>query len=173
MANIILIAAIGKNRELGENNDLIWNLKEDLRFFRDQTIDHVIVMGYKTYLSLPRLLPRRKHIVLTHHEIANKEVEVYEDFDDLLKNLNTLESDVYIIGGASIYREFLPYANELVLTEIGAECSNADVYFPDWKREDYEREEIDEVSGETSFKHVRYKKKNIKTLKMKKPELHI
>ena len=69
MVSIKIIAAIGKNNELGINNELIWHLKEDLKFFKEETMGHKIVMGYNTFLSLPKLLPGRTHIVLTHHEI--------------------------------------------------------------------------------------------------------
>lgn len=66
MTKIIIIAAIGKNGELGKNNNLIWHLKEDLKFFKEVTTNHIIVMGYNTFKSLPCLLPNRTHIVLTH-----------------------------------------------------------------------------------------------------------
>jgi len=63
MSKVTLIAAIGRNRELGKNNDLIWKIPEDLKFFKDNTIGKTIVMGINTFNSLPKLLPGRKHIV--------------------------------------------------------------------------------------------------------------
>ena len=65
MGNITLIAAIGKNRELGKNNDLIWRFKEDMEFFKKQTLGKPVLMGSRTLESLPKLLPERKHIVIT------------------------------------------------------------------------------------------------------------
>ena len=69
MGKITLIAAIGKSRELGKNNNLIWSIPEDLKFFRDNTINKTIVMGLNTFYSLPKLLPDRRHIVLSHKEV--------------------------------------------------------------------------------------------------------
>lgn len=159
MTNIILIAAIGKNRELGKNNDLIWHLKEDLNFFKETTMNHIIVMGYNTFKSLPKLLPGRKHIILTHQDINIDGVQVFHNMEELLTYLNSLDEDIYIIGGASIYEQFIPYANELLLTEIEEECFDADVYFPIWKEEDYTKEKIKDIDGDISYSHIRYRRK--------------
>lgn len=159
MVSIKIIAAIGKNNELGINNELIWHLKEDLKFFREETMNHKIVMGYNTFLSLPKLLPGRTHIVLTHHQIDNKEVMVFSNFEELLSYLKALDEEVYIIGGASIYKLFLNVADELVLTEINSEAL-ADAYFPTFNKEEYDKELIDEHNeNDISYKHVRYRRK--------------
>ncbi len=159
MVSIKIIAAIGKNNELGRNNNLIWHLKEDLNFFKKETTGHKIVMGYNTFLSLPKLLPERTHIVLTHHEIDNKEVMIFSDFEELLSYLKTLDEEVYVIGGSSIYKLFLNVADELVLTEIDSEAL-ADAYFPTFNKEEYDKELIDErTENDISYKHVRYRRK--------------
>ena len=159
MVSIKIIAAIGKNNELGINNELIWHLKEDLKFFKEETMGHKIVMGYNTFLSLPKLLPGRTHIVLTHHEIDNKEVIVFSNFEEVLNYLKALDEEVYVIGGASIYKLFLNVADELVLTEIDSEAL-ADAYFPTFNKEEYDKEVID-VHNENNinYKHVRYRRK--------------
>ena len=159
MVSIKIIAAIGKNNELGINNKLIWHLKEDLKFFKKETMGHKIVMGYNTFLSLPGLLPERTHIVLTHHEIDNKEVMVFSNFEELLIYLKTLDETIYVIGGSSIYKLFLDIADELVLTEIDDE-RQASVYFPSFNKEEYDKEVIDEHNeNNISYKHVRYRRK--------------
>lgn len=159
MAVIKLIAAIGKNNELGKDNNLIWHLKEDLHFFKEETTGHKIIMGYNTFLSLPRLLPNRTHIVLTHHNINKEEVIVFSDFNALLNYLKTLDEEVYVIGGATIYQLFLNYADELILTEID-DMKEADVYFPIWNKENYIEEVINyQQEEEISYKHVRYRRK--------------
>ena len=107
MAKLIIIGAIGKNRELGKDNNLIWHLKEDLKFFRENTMNHKIVMGYNTFRSLPNLLPNREHIVLTHRDLKIDDVKIFNDFNELVNYLQTLEEEVYIIGGAKIYNLFL------------------------------------------------------------------
>ena len=128
MDNITLIAAIGKNGELGKDNTLIWKLKEDMRFFKENTMGKPILMGINTLYSLPRLLPGRKHIVLTHQDISIEGVKVYHDKQELLDYIASLPQEVMVIGGASIYSQFINYADTMLLTEIDAE-EKADVYF--------------------------------------------
>ena len=77
--NINLIAAIGKNYELGKDNNLVWRLKEDLKFFKNTTMGHPIVMGRKTFESLPKVLPGRKNIVISTSDIKNEEIELIEN----------------------------------------------------------------------------------------------
>ena len=159
MAIIELIAAIGKNNELGKDNNLIWHLKEDLRFFKEETTGHKIIMGYNTYVSLPKLLPNRTHIVLTHHKIDKEEVIVFSDFNELLNYLKTFNETVYVIGGASLYKLFLNDADELILTEID-DAKEADVYFPVWDKTNYVEKIISAQKEEgISYKHVRYRRK--------------
>ncbi len=86
MAKLIIIAGIGKNRELGKNNALIWHLKEDLKFFKETTMGHKIVMGYNTYTSLPKKLPGRDPIVLTHKKIQIDGIRTFNEIETL-KNI--------------------------------------------------------------------------------------
>jgi len=161
MAKIIIIAAIGKNNELGKDNKLIWNLKEDLNFFKEKTTGHKIVMGYNTFESLPKLLPNREHIVLTHKDLQIEGIKVFNDFKVLTEYLQILDEDVYVIGGASIYKLFIDTADELILTEIEAECLDADTYFPKFNLDDYDCEIIkDNEENNIKYSHVRYRKKN-------------
>ena len=159
MAKLIIMAAIGKNGELGKDNDLIWHLKEDLKFFKEKTINHKVVMGYNTFKSLPKLLVNRTHIVLTHHDIDNKDVLVFNNFNDLINYLNNLDEDVYIIGGSKIYDLFMPLVDELILTEID-DKSDADVYFPKFNKDDFLKRVIDSNEEESlKYKHVLYRRK--------------
>lgn len=160
MAKIIMIAAVGQNGELGIDNHLIWNLKGDLKFFKEATTNHKIVMGYKTFTSLPKLLPNREHLVLTHQDLTMEKVQVFHDFSDLVNYLNSLDEDIYIIGGSSIYKLFLPLADELLLTEIKAEEKKADAYFPPFEENLYHREVIGENrENDISYAHVRLRRK--------------
>ena len=160
MAKIIMIAAVGKNLELGKNNNLIWHLKEDLTFFKNTTMNHKIVMGYNTFQSLPKLLPGRTHLVITHRDLNINKVSVYHNETDLFNYLKSLKEDVYIIGGATIYKLMLDKADELLLTEIDAEDKYADAYFPAFNKEEYEREVISELEEQNiKFKHVRYRRR--------------
>lgn len=160
MKNLNLIAAIGKNNELGKDNKLIWHFKGDLAFFKNQTMNSKIIMGINTLNSLPRLLPGREHIVLTHQDIEIPGVRVYHDKNALLDYIKTLDEDVYVIGGASIYEQFLDLSERLFLTEIDR-TYDADVFFPNFDKTQYERTVLSEQEeNNTKYRHVLYKRKN-------------
>ena len=128
---LTLIAAIGKNRELGKNNDMIWHLPQDLKFFRKQTSGHTIVMGRKTFESLPKgALPNRRNVVLSSNPATLcPGAEVFPTLEAALQSCQP-EEQVYIIGGASVYKQAMPLADMLCLTEIAAEAPQVDAYFP-------------------------------------------
>ncbi len=160
MAKLIIIAAIGNNKELGYKNNLIWHLKNDLKYFKEQTMGHKIVMGYNTFASFPKLLPGREHIVLTHRDLQIEGVIRFGNYEDLINYLHSLDEDVYIIGGASIYKLFINDVEELLLTEIDAEFREADAYFPEFDKEKFDKDivGINEEEG-ISYKFARYLKK--------------
>ncbi len=133
---ISIIAAIGKNRELGRGNDLIWHIKEDLKNFKNLTMDKYIVMGKNTYESLPKHLEGRKYIVLSSSLSEIENGLLFNDFNKLLEFIKNVDEEVMVIGGSSIYKLFLPLADKLYLTEIDSE-EKADVYFPEFNKEDY------------------------------------
>ncbi len=157
MDNLSLIAAIGKNNELGKNNDLIWHLPSDLKYFKKVTSGKAIIMGRKCFESLPGLLPNRTSIILTsNRNFTIDGAIIMHEVNDVLDYVKNKKEECFIIGGAKIYEEFLPYANKLYLTEISAE-SNADVYFPNFNKELYEREEIEEINeNNIKYKFVIY-----------------
>lgn len=158
MDNLTLIAAVGKNGELGRDNTLIWKLKEDMKFFKENTMGKPILMGMNTLKSLPRLLPGREHLVLTRQDIEIEGVTIFHDIKDVLAYVSTLPKEVMVIGGASIYKEFLEYADTMLLTEIDAE-EKADVYFPTFDRDEWDREVISEITDEVvPYQHVRYRR---------------
>lgn len=139
---ISLIAAIGKNGEIGKNNELIWHLKEDMQYFKKTTMNHPVIMGFNTYKSIERALPNRLNIVITKNnkdKITDQSILVYDDLNKLIKDLKDNE-EYFVIGGSSIYRAFYNLADKMYLTEIKAEDSNADSYFPkinysDWQKQ--------------------------------------
>ena len=161
MNNLILIGAIGKNNELGKDNKLIWYLPDDLKFFKENRINHSIVMGYNTFISLPKLLAKRKHIVLTTKNISFPEsVEVFHDKESVLSYIKNIDDDVYIIGGASIYKQFINDSDRMILTEIDECCNEADAYFPTFNKSDWIEEEISKKEyNDIKYRHVLYKRK--------------
>lgn len=133
---ISIIAAIGRNRELGRGNQLIWHIKEDLNNFKNITMGKYIIMGKNTYESLPKHLEGRKYIVLSSSLSNIENGLLFKDFNKLLEFVKDLDEEVMVIGGASIYKLFLPYASRLYLTLIDSEAK-ADVYFPEFDKNDY------------------------------------
>ena len=156
---ISIIAAIGKNRELGRGNDLIWHIKEDLKNFKNLTMGKYIVMGKNTYESLPKHLEGRKYIVLSSSLSNIENGLLFNDFNKLLDFIKNVDEEVMIIGGSSIYKLFLPFADKLYLTEIDSEEA-ADVYFPEFNKEDYECNVVstNEVDG-LKYSFVIYERK--------------
>ncbi|WP_297129270.1 dihydrofolate reductase [uncultured Eubacterium sp.] len=157
---ISMIAAVGKNLELGKNNDLIWHFKEDMKFFKETTMGHPVIMGRKTFESLPKALPGRKNIVISANpEYKADGAEVVSSVEEAIKLAEAENTEAFVIGGGRIYTEFLPYADNLYLTEINAECPDADTYFPEFNKSDYIKEIVNfyDVNG-TEFYHVIYKK---------------
>ena len=156
---ISIIAAIGKNRELGRGNDLIWHIKEDLKNFKNLTMGKYIVMGKNTYESLPKHLEGRKYIVLSSSLSNIENGLLFNDFSKLLEFIKNVDEEVMIIGGSSIYKLFLPFADKLYLTEIDDEES-ADVYFPEFNKNNYKCNLVstNEVDG-LKYSFVIYERK--------------
>lgn len=155
--SISMIAAVGKNLELGKNNDLIWHFKEDMKFFKETTTGHTVIMGRKTFESLPKALPYRQNIVITtNKDYVADGATVVTSIDEAIKIAN---EDIFIIGGGIIYKEFLPLSDKLYLTEVEAEMQDADTYFPTFDKSQYNKEILKdyEVNG-IKFKHVLYSK---------------
>jgi dihydrofolate reductase len=158
--NINIIAAIGKNNELGKNNDLIWKFKEDMKIFKGTTMGYPVVMGRRTFESLPNILPGRENIVISTQEINNDKIKLYKSIKEFLISYKNYNSDVFIIGGASIYKAFIDIATALYLTEIDAIENDADVYFPIFNKEEFNKEIIKELEENgIKYRHVLYKRK--------------
>lgn len=156
---ISMIASIGKNNELGKGNDLIWHFKEDMKFFKETTMGHSVIMGRKTFESLPKALPGRKNIVITRDSAYSADgICTVSSPQEAIAAADT--DEVFILGGGSIYNLFLPKADKLYLTEIEAEEPDADTYFPAFDKNDYTKKEIAhyDVNG-TAFSHIVYEKK--------------
>lgn len=129
------IVACALNRGIGKNNQLLFNLPEDLQHFKHITQDHILVMGRKTFESLPGVLPGRRHFVLTRdlsYTVDHPQVDVFYEFDLLLDLLLDLQENqttpFFIIGGAQIYRQFAPYIDEAWVTHVPVSV-RADAYF--------------------------------------------
>ncbi len=144
---ISIIAAVAKNRAIGYKNKLLYWLPNDLRRFKSLTTGHTIIMGRKTFDSLPKgALPNRRNIVLSRRTKALAGCECFRSLEEALAHCDA-EEEVYIIGGASVYEQALPLADRLYLTEVDDIPAEADAFFPPydgWKKEKEEQHEIDE-----------------------------
>lgn len=121
------------NRVIGKGNTLPWNIPEELKWFKEKTLDQVVLMGRKTYESIGRPLPRRESIVLSRNMEPTKGLHVVSD----LAKLPTLDLDpskeVWVIGGAEVYKLLMPYCSDLFLTHIKLDIEEGDAYFPDFE----------------------------------------
>lgn len=141
---ISLIAAIGRNNELGANNELLWHIPEDFQWFKSKTMGKTMVMGRNTMLSLKRPLKNRENWVLTSRpEDIIQGFVGFSSWDSIFKKAIELNlEELMIIGGANIYNQAMEFANELIITHIDQEFPEADVFFPkiDYlKWEDFEQ----------------------------------
>lgn len=154
--NLSLIAAIGNNNELGINNKLIWHIKEDLKSFKNITMNSNIIMGMNTYNSIPQKLEGRKYIVMTRKDIILDNVQIYHSKEDLIKNINNQEKYI-VIGGEQIYKLFIEDVYIMYLTHINDTFKLADAYFPKFDENKYEKNLILEGSeNNINYKQFKY-----------------
>ncbi|MBE6088398.1 dihydrofolate reductase [Clostridium beijerinckii] len=151
---ISIIVAIAKDNVIGKDNKLLWHISEDLKRFKKITTGKKMIMGRKTFESLPGILPNREHIVLTrdnNFNVDSDKVTIEHDFNSVLQRYLECEDEVFVIGGAEIYKQFLPYAKKLYLTKVDEEFEG-DTYFPGINYSNYNTEYtsekfIDEKNG--------------------------
>lgn len=125
------IVAMDSNNLIGNNYTLPWNLKKDLAYFKEKTSNHTVIVGRKTIESIGRLLPNRKHIILTRNKdyvCPYGEASIVHSVEDLLPYLN-FDEEIFVIGGADIYSSLLPFFETLYITKINGEFEG-NIYFP-------------------------------------------
>ncbi|QNR23061.1 dihydrofolate reductase [Croceimicrobium hydrocarbonivorans] len=159
--NLTLIAAMAQNRVIGKDNDLIWHFPEDLKRFKKLTSGHAIIMGRKTYESLGRPLPNRKNIVITRQADYKAEGCLMASNMESAIELAKEDNQPFIVGGAEIYKQALPFAKTIELTLIKADYEG-DTYFPEfdpevWKLARGEKKEADDKHAHP-FEFQTYKK---------------
>lgn len=132
---ISLIAAIGKNNELGKQGKLLWSLPADMKHFKETTSGHPVIMGRKTFESIGKPLPNRKNIVITRDKKYQHDgIDITHSLNEALSRARTTlaqDKEIFIIGGAEIYEQAMPFANKLYITHIDAEDKKADTFFPE------------------------------------------
>ena len=161
-----IIVAIAENYAIGRDNELLWRLPKDLNRFKEitSTGSKTLIMGRKTFQSLPKVLPGRKHIILTKNKdfsVDDENVQVIYDVTELKSAIEALD-EYFVIGGGEIYSLLLPYARKMYITEVH-KSFDAHVFFPQfdknqWDIVDKSEENVDEKAG-LSYTYVTYVKK--------------
>ena len=152
---ISIIVAIAENGVIGDNNALLWNIKEDMRRFRTTTTGHPVIMGRKTYESIGRPLPKRTNVVVTRGDSEFEGCLVAHSLEEAVKMFSA-DEEVFIIGGAQIYAQALPLADKLYLTivhrDYEGDTSFPEIDYSEWHeiaREEFDRSE--EFDGAFTF----------------------
>lgn len=158
---ISMIVAADENNVIGKDNQLIWHLPDDLKFFKQKTSGHCIIMGRHTFESVGKPLPRRTNIIITRDKNYTAEgCKVVHSLEDALE-LAKEDDNPFIVGGEQIYRLALPIADEVFLTRVHAEFEG-DRHFPElgdeWKEVESEFHPTDE-KHEHSFTFKTYRKR--------------
>ena len=131
-----IIVAYDKNKLIGNDNKIPWNYKEDLKYFKDTTINKTVVMGRKTYESIGKPLEKRKNIVIskTLKEITG--IKIFDSVDSVISKYKDVKEEIFIIGGANIYKQFINVVDKLYITEINKEFKG-DTYFIEFNKDDF------------------------------------
>ena len=157
---ISVIAAVGKNNELGLDNHLIFNIPGDLKFFRNTTLGKTVIMGRKTYESIGKPLPKRINIVVSNSLKETDGITIINSFEEVLEKYLNSEEEVFIIGGESLYNYFINYAQNIYLTKVYANAA-ADKYFPSFDENNYNQTLLGEnKENNLEYKHILYRRKN-------------
>jgi dihydrofolate reductase len=155
---IIGIAAVSKNNAIGKGGKLPWHYSADMKFFRETTTGHAVVMGRKTWITLGKPLKNRLNIVMSRDSaIEPKEsLVVLKDVDSVISLSHSLTTDLFVIGGAQIYREFLPHIEKWLITEVPVTVEDADAFMPEGYLEGFEQ--VASKSVDKKLRVVTYKK---------------
>ncbi len=156
-----IVAAIGKCGELGANGTMLWHLKEDMKYFKQLTLNHTVVMGRKTFESLPNgPLKDRNNIVITKDKsFAYKGVTVISDLNSYISDNIDSDETIYIIGGGKIYSQFMPYSQKMFITHIDAKFDEADTFFYTPAFSHFSKKVLyGGTEGGISYQHVEYTK---------------
>jgi dihydrofolate reductase len=153
--NLNIIVAVARNGAIGLNNELLYRLPNDLKRFKALTTGHTIIMGRKTFESLPKgALPNRRNIVLSRQEgLRYENAECYRSLEEALMQCDYTE-DLFIIGGAELYRQTLDMASRIYLTQIDDTPAEADAFFPQWNPADWKEVSCESHSADDKHAHA-------------------
>ncbi|WLR59921.1 dihydrofolate reductase [Guptibacillus hwajinpoensis] len=150
---ISFLLAMDEKQLIGKDNDLPWHLPADLAYFKRMTTGKSIVMGRKTFESIGKALPGRENYLITRKDLEYEKVTVLHSVEAFLELSKREEKDWFVIGGAEIYRQLLPHADRLYITEIH-ETFDGDTYFPDFSQDDWKETSREKHSSDERNKHA-------------------
>lgn len=152
-----IIVAKAENNIIGGDNKLLWHISEDLKRFKGITTNHTIIMGRKTFESLPKILPNRHHVIITrdtNYTVDSDQVTILHDLSEVLKRYESSEEEAFIIGGGEIYNLLFPHCKKLYLTKVNKNFEG-DTYFPniDFNEWDVIESSDEKINAEDGLKY--------------------
>lgn len=165
MLNQIVI--VSKNNVIGCNNNLVFDIKEDLKRFKEITLNKTVIMGRKTFESMPFVLPKRHSVILTNDKNytvpdCKEKITISNNFEETINYYKNLEEEVFIIGGGSIYEKSISYCDKLYLTVVDKEI-DGDTFFPEIDDSFYVDSASEPIYSDTencTFQYITYNKKH-------------
>lgn len=155
---ISIIVAVAKGGAIGKEGKMPWKIPGEQRQFKELTTGHVVIMGRTSYEEIGHPLPNRTNIVVSKTKVFSGEnLYTVKSLQEAIERAG--QEDIFIAGGAEIFQEALPLADKIYMTYVDMEVPDADRFFPDFPEEEYTREELEKVGGETSYLRVLYTKK--------------
>ena len=155
---ISIIVAVAKGGAIGKEGKMPWKIPGEQRQFKDLTTGHVVIMGRTAYEEIGHPLPERTNIVVSKTKVFSGEnLYTVKSLQEAIERAG--QEEIFIAGGAELFQEALPLADKIYMTYVDMEVPDADRFFPNFSEEEYKREEIEKVGGETSYLRVLYTKK--------------
>ena len=155
---ISIIVAVAKGGAIGKEGKMPWKIPGEQRQFKDLTTGHVVIMGRTSYEEIGHPLPERTNIVVSKTKVFSGEnLYTVKSLQEAIERAG--QEEIFIAGGAEIFQKALPLADKIYMTYVDMEVPDADRFFPIFHEEEYKREEIEKVGGETSYLRVLYTKK--------------
>ncbi|MDR1005370.1 MAG: dihydrofolate reductase [Bacteroidales bacterium] len=156
MKSINIIVAVANNGAIGDKGNLLWHIGEDLRYFKATTLNSTVIMGRKTWESLPfKPLKHRRNIVITSNaNFEAKDAQIVTSFEAALAMIGDDET-AFCIGGGKVYEQFMPFCNRIYLTKVYADF-DADTFFPIIDEQDFELESSSEIFTDAN-NNLRYR----------------
>ena len=153
---ITIIAALTKDNVIGKDNKLLWHLPDDLKNFKRLTTGNIIIMGRKTFESISRPLPNRHNIVISRSMQKQCNIDVHSTIESALASAKQFNKEIFIIGGAEIYKQTLKYADKMILSHVKMNI-DGDAFFPEFSTDEWN---IENKEQHEQFDVITYRRKN-------------